>query len=526
MASDSPSPSPSLGAQAVWLLVAKTLGFALSIALPLVLVRRLSQVEFGLYKQVFLIVGSSVAVLPLGFGMSAFYYLPREPLRQGAVVFNILLFHALMGLAAALVIAIRPEVLVWMFNSPELADYAPWIALVLMLWMMGSFLEIITVAMKDVRATMGFIVASQFSKTLLLLIAAAVWGTVGSLIAAAVVHGVLQIAMLTVYLSARFPGFLWAFDWPLLRAQAVYALPVGASGLLLKLQDDVHHGFVSNAFGPAAYAIYAIGVFKLPLVGILRESVSSVVLPRINELETRNESRQILALVATSARKLALGYFAVYAALMVTGPDVISLLFTPQYLPSWPVFAISLTMLPFSILILDPVTRAVDQRFYILGVRVVTFAVMVGVLWMYAARLGLTGVIAVVVAAYLIGWVVAVRRMAVMLHMTRADLRLFAGLERIALAAGLAALLTAVVRSAVMPAAPAIVLAACLPVFGLTYVAVIAGTGVLRPSELTALASEVVRAVWSRRREPPAAPAIAATPVAPATRGVDARLHQ
>jgi len=518
MASESHANPPSLGAQAVWLLVAKTLGFALSIALPLVLVRRLSQVEFGLYKQVFLIVGSSVAVLPLGFGMSAFYYLPREPLRQGAVVFNILLFHAFIGLLAATAITVRPQILAWMFNSPELAGYAPWIALVLVLWMIGSFLEIITVAMKDVRATMGFIVASQFTKTLLLLIAAVVWGTVGALIAAAVVQGVLQIAMLAVYLNTRFPGFLWAFDWPLLREQAVYALPVGASGLLLKLQDDVHHGFVSNAFGPAAYAIYAIGVFKLPLVGILRESVGSVVLPRINELETRNESHQILALVATSARKLALGYFAVYAALMVTGPDVISLLFTPQYLPSWPVFAISLTMLPFSILILDPVTRAVDQRFYILGVRIVTFAIMVGVLWMYSARLGLTGVIAIVVAAYVIGWLVAVRRMAVMLHMTRADLRLFAGIERVALAAGVAALVTAAVRSLVVPAAPVIALAVCLPVFGLVYVAVIAGTGVLKPSELTGLASEVMRAVWSPRRQPAAV-------TAPAAREVDARVH-
>ncbi len=502
MTSESHSPPPSLGAQAVWLLTAKTLGFILSIALPLVLVRRLSQVEFGLYKQVFLIVGSSVAVLPLGFGMSAFYYLPREPLRQGAVVFNILLFHAAIGLFAATAITLRPQILAWMFNSPELTGYAPWIAVVLVLWMMGSFLEIVTVAVKDVRATMGFIIASQFSKTLLLLIAAVGWGTVNSLIAAAVVQGVLQLAMLVIYLNSRFPGFLWAFDWPLLREQAIYALPVGASGLLLKLQDDLHHGFVSNAFGPAAYAIYAIGVFKLPLVGILRESVGSVVLPRINELEARDQRHQILELVATSARKLALAYFAIYAALMVTGPDVLSLLFTTRYLPSWPVFAVSLTILPFSILILDPVTRAVEQRFYILRVRIVIFAVMVGVLWMFAATLGLTGVIGTVVIAYVAGWLVAVRRMAVMLQMTRADLSLFAGLERIALAAGVAALVTAGLRSMVVPAAPAVVLAACLPVFGLVYVGVIAATGVLKPSELTRLMSEVIRAVWSRRSRP------------------------
>ncbi|HEU0252382.1 MAG TPA: hypothetical protein VFR12_05070, partial [Pyrinomonadaceae bacterium] len=63
----------SLTVRALWLLIAKILAFSLSILLPLLLVRRLSQSEFGLYKQAFLVVGSGVALLPLGFQMSAFY---------------------------------------------------------------------------------------------------------------------------------------------------------------------------------------------------------------------------------------------------------------------------------------------------------------------------------------------------------------------------------------------------------------------------------------------------------------------
>lgn len=41
------SAKPSLTAQAFWLLVAKTIGFGLTIVLPLVLVRTLSQADFG-----------------------------------------------------------------------------------------------------------------------------------------------------------------------------------------------------------------------------------------------------------------------------------------------------------------------------------------------------------------------------------------------------------------------------------------------------------------------------------------------
>jgi hypothetical protein len=61
----------SLTARTIWFIGARILAFIFSFALPLLLVRRLSQHEFGVYKQLFLVVGTAVITLPLGFGMSA-----------------------------------------------------------------------------------------------------------------------------------------------------------------------------------------------------------------------------------------------------------------------------------------------------------------------------------------------------------------------------------------------------------------------------------------------------------------------
>jgi O-antigen/teichoic acid export membrane protein len=492
--------APSLGAQALWLLAAKTIGFGLSVALPLVLVRRMSLEEFGLYKQVFLIVGTAVTVLPLGFGMSAFYFLPRARDRQGSIVVNIVLFHAAVGLVVSAALALAPGLLAWVFNNPALTPHARSIAFVVLLWTIGSFLEIVPVALQDVRASTAFIVTSQFSKTTLLLLAAVTVGTIDALIAAAMLQGLVQIAMMLGYMHARFPGFWSAFDGGLLRAQATYALPVGGSGLLLKLQDDIHHAFVSNAFGPALYAVYAIGVFKLPLFGILRESVGSVVLPRINELECQNERRQILMLVAASARKLALVYYPLYAYLMLMGPEVLAVLFTESYVSAWPVFAIALTVVPFSVVVLDPVTRAPGERYFFLRLRLVIFTALGATLWLFAERLGLTGVITTVVAASLLGWAIAVHRMGRLLEAGRRDLGLFAPVARIAAAAAAAALATALVRPLVAgwPAWAALV--ACLPVFAAVYAAGIAFGRVLQPAEMSALAQEVTRVIMRRPR--------------------------
>jgi O-antigen/teichoic acid export membrane protein len=472
---------------------------AFALALPLVLVRRMPPHDFGLYKQMFLIVNTAVIVLPLGFGMSAFYFLPRTRDRQAAVVVNVVLFESVVALAVAATLVLWPGTLAAVFGNPELARLSRSLALVILLWTAGSFLEVVPLAIQDVRASTVFIVASQFTKTSLLL-AAALWaGTVDALIGAAIVQGVLQITMMVTYLHARFPGFWRAADVRLLRGQAAYALPLGVSSLALQLQHDIHHAFVSYTFGPATYALYAVGVFKLPIVGMLRESVGSVVLPRINELETRNASREILLLVATAARKLALVYLPLYAFLMVTGPDVLALLYTPTYAGSWPIFAVSLTLLPFGVLVLDPVTRAHDQRFFMLRLRLALLAAVTVVLWQWSSDLGLVGVIATVVAAQVAGIAFTAIRMARMLGMRRSDLRLFAGVGRAAASAAAAAGVTALLRIWV-GGPPWLVLAACAAVFAVLYAAAAIWSRALRLSEIRTLLTDIAELGASRLR--------------------------
>ena len=99
----------SLKTQSAWLLFAKIVGFGFSFLLPLLVVRYLSKENVGLYRESFLVIVNAVAILPLGFSMSAYYYLSRETERRGAVIFNILLFNTLVGAAAFLTLFFYPQ---------------------------------------------------------------------------------------------------------------------------------------------------------------------------------------------------------------------------------------------------------------------------------------------------------------------------------------------------------------------------------------------------------------------------------
>jgi O-antigen/teichoic acid export membrane protein len=499
----------SLTARAAWFMFARTLALVLSFALPLLLVRRLSQHEFGLYKQAFLIVGTALTTLPLGLGMSAFYFLPREHERRGTIVLNILVCYAVTGGAACLVFLLYPQSLAVIFNSAELVQYAPMIGLVSLLWLTSSFLEIVVIANQEARLASVFIIGSQFTKALLLLAAAIPYGSVSALLYAALIQGLVQTAILLRYLHSRFPGFWRDFNWTMMREQLAYALPLGFAALLLRTQSDVHNYFVSYRFGADVYAIYSIGCFNILLVDLLTDSIGSVMIPRVSYLQSLHRTREIIEVIARMTRKLAAVLFPLYVFLLITGREVIILLFTDRYVASWPIFAINLTVIPLALIAsaYDPVIRAYpEHRYFLIRLRAVLLVVLLATLWLTTKYYGPIGAIAAVVGVSSIERLVTAVRYAKVLGFTRRDAVLFRDPGKLAVSALAAGLLTMVARSLMVDARPLFELAACGLVFTLAYASLVLASGVVTLEERDAIRrplSFVQRFVGARRAVDP-----------------------
>jgi O-antigen/teichoic acid export membrane protein len=485
---DQQKPRRSLTAQAFWLLIAKTVAFMFAFALPVLLTRSLSQNEYGLFKQVFLVVTTAVALLPLGFSMSAYYYLPREndPVRRGQVVLNILLFNLLIGGSACLVLVFWPNVIVQIFRDPAIAGHASLVGAVILVSLFSSVLETLAVANQELGFATISIVAAQLSRTVLLLGAAISFDSVRALLYAALIHGVVQSAVLIWYVSSRFPGFARKFNWSLTVKQVAYALPFGLVGLLYTIQTDLHNYFVSNRFNTATFAVYSIGVAQLPFIGILKESVSSVILPRVNYLQEQGQTREIIVLLAQASRKLSAVIIPVYVFLLITGLEFLTFMFTSAYSESWPIFAINLTMLPLSLLEVDAVTRAYGSyRFFLVRVQVVLSIVNALALWFCISRFGLIGAIGVVVGMNFILRLVLVLRFSEVLGAKLRDLKLFKDVGKVAIASAVAGVLCFGVRSLIMVnySSPLLILAGCFIVFASIYLGVILMLGVATDDE-------------------------------------------
>jgi O-antigen/teichoic acid export membrane protein len=419
------------------------------------------------------VVTTAMTVLPLGVPMSAFYFLPRETTRRRETVLNIVLFHVAVGALACAALVLYPSILTAIFHGAQLAPYSAWIGVAILFWITGAFLDMVAVANDEVRLASAFIIGIQVSRALIFVGAVLFFGTLRSLLAAAILHGAIQTIVLLCYLESRFTGFWRAFDLRMLRDQLSYAIPLGAAGILMIVQTDLHNYFVSNHFGPALFAVYALGTLQLPLMGLIQEATNSVLITRVSFLQKRDEHREIVLLLARAARKLAAVYFPVYVFLMVAGREFIRVLFTARFADSWPIFAVNLTLLPLGIVLLDPLFRAYErERYFLLRFRLVLAAVLILTLWFFTARLGMIGVIAVVVTIAAFERSVMAVHFARLLKVTARDVVLLRDIGKIGIAALAAGIVASLVRVLLLPEGAFVVLAGCGAIFTFVYLGI------------------------------------------------------
>jgi O-antigen/teichoic acid export membrane protein len=450
MSADKPvSTRNGLSIRAALLAAAKVIGFAVALPMPLVLVRTLDQTEFGLYKQVFQILQTSLTLLGLHVGLSAYYFMPRHPDKKPQVAMNVLIFYGTVGSAVALLFAVYPSWITILFKSDELVPHMPLLGLAIMLWLVSSLLEVVTVANSDIRMAALFTVLVHLAKSAMLIAAGLVFKNVHAIVWAAVAQGVLQCLMLFFYLRGRFGKFWLSFDRALFKAQLANAIPFGLGALAYATQADMHNYFVSHYFDPADFAIYAIGCFELPLLNVLVDAVISVLMPEIARREATADYDGIITLWASAIRKLAFFFVPAYTFLFVMRYEFITALFTKNYEAAVAVFTINLFNILLFIAVPTSIIRAFEElKYFRLKLSIAMLPVSFAALYAGIHAAGLVGAVTALVVVQTLDLAIIVLRIGHRLKMSPGDLRRLTPVLRTATAGAVAAIATYMVKLA------------------------------------------------------------------------------
>ncbi|HPF27732.1 MAG TPA: oligosaccharide flippase family protein [Steroidobacteraceae bacterium] len=394
---------PTLRTAASWVLVAKIIGFAISFVIPLAIARALDPEAFGLYRMSFQLVSTTTGLSTLYFGLTAYYYLARDPASRAPAILNILVLYGVVGSLVLLIVSAFPQLLGTIFESGGLVPLAPLVAIVFALSLFALFLEVITAANQEPVHCAAAIVGGSLVRAVFMLGAVAAWGTVESLLLAAIVASVLQCIALVAYTRSRFPTLFERFSPSLFRDQFRYQLPYGLTSLFLLLQTDAHHYFVANHFGEAQFGAYSVGFALLPMLMIAREAVGLTMVPRVSELQQHEQTGEIWRITTRAIEKLALIYLPTVVFLWLTADWVLTALYTEKFANSAPVFQISLLLLLAHMVIVDPIARAYKELGRVLLiVTIATSVCIVLLLVLLADSLSLRGIALVVVVPQLI----------------------------------------------------------------------------------------------------------------------------
>ena len=388
----------SVSHQAGTLFVGRAFAFIFAFALPLVLARILSQEDFGLYKQLFLIHATLVATLTFGFTASLFYFVPHHAKQRHQYVAQTVLALFVIGLVGAGVLIGLKSQVARLLNDPDVEGYIPYVAVFVVLSLVATCLESLMIILKQARAAASTALVSELLRAGLMIAAAAITHSMFVLVLAALAWAACRAAALLVYLrKMKMP--LWTPpEWRRLVEQVRYALPFGLAVIVATLSGTLHQYVVSYFYTPAQFAIYSVGYLQIPLVAIAFESIADVTLVRLTELRYAGLLDEAVRMLGESVTKLCLLLLPLYVWLMISAPDLIVLLFTSRYEASIGVFRIFLITIPLAILNLAYVPRAFADTGFILKVNVVLL-VLVGLLLGLLAPLGLAGAAVATVVA-------------------------------------------------------------------------------------------------------------------------------
>ncbi len=366
----------SLSIQSLLLIMGRFLSLPISFLVPIVLVRNFSVAEFGQYKQLFMIFYLALPLMDFGITQGLIYFIPKYPEIKSRIISQFVNWQFLMCMLLFSCFLIFSDELSLLFtSSAEIGRFIPYIGALLVLWSLSNNLEILLTATKQSLYAGIFIFVSEGLKGAVIIVVALLTGDLKFVLFGFFGIGCVRLVWFLGHLRRQYSGPMWFFDKKLFLELATYSAPLGLAVVVNSMIDYSHQVIVSNQLSAVEFAIYSIGCFQIPFIGIVSMSVSRVAIVKICELHQQNDLANIVVILASSFRKLSLLFFPVFFLLWFIAPEFITLLYTDTYAASVPVFRTFIWILPLAAILVEYTPRSLGDSKYVFKVNCITLIV-------------------------------------------------------------------------------------------------------------------------------------------------------
>ena len=398
---------------------------------PVILVRLLSVEDFGRYREFLLYVTVLMSFAGFGVNSSLLRFVPHDPKAGWRFVDQAIV----MTFVSSLIVVGGMAGLNYVMDGRLVGDYALTVSLYVLLLANLDFWEFLWLAEKRSYAVIGYTTGRLVARIVVVTTTAALTRDVNTIIWALICMEAVRIVISAIGWRVRSRAALKSK--PRWREQLEYCLPFGGALILITLNKSMGGLFVAKLLGPVALAHYAIGIYVQPVITVLRNSLSDVLLP---EMVSRSHEQQAdrLELWRRSTVASAIALAAAGVVLARFADILVVTLFSENYRPAVEIFQLYLLVFVRESLDFGIPLRALNQTTPILRGNAIAIVINAALMLILMPVWGVLGAVAaflisrVVEGAYM-GW-----RMMRAYDVTLSDLAPWGDLLKVVIAAAVA----------------------------------------------------------------------------------------
>jgi O-antigen/teichoic acid export membrane protein len=401
---------------------------------PVVLVRLLPVEAFGRYREFLLYTGVLLTFAAFNVNSSLLHFVPHRPKHAQRFINQ----SILMTLVSSAIAIGGVAVLNHLFAGALVGDNMLAIGIYVALYVNFDFWENLWLAQRRIGAVFAYTTARLVARLSVVITAAALTRDVDVVIWSLVALETVRLSIAIVAWARNrvpSPGEL-PDSW---REQLRFSLPVGAASILITLNSSMGSLFIAKMVGPVGLAHYVIGTYIRPIVQVLRNSLSEVLLPEMSAKHNVQQadplhqwrSMTILAAILLTAAAVVLARFA--------EPLVITI-FTEEYRPAVLVFQIYLLVLLREAFDFAVPLRAINRTAPILRSNIVSIVLNAGLLLLLLPLAGIAGAAVAYVLSRVVEGLYLGSQMARAYSIRPRELVRWGDLGKVALAAAIASL--------------------------------------------------------------------------------------
>jgi O-antigen/teichoic acid export membrane protein len=367
----------SLTKRTTTLIVCRTLNYGVQFLSPVFLTRILDPHAFGQYREFILYAMMSAVFVAFSIPTNLIYFIPKRPEKEREAVSNSAFFLLVTSLAGIIAIFLARDLI----RLKTHYDFVVPLMLYVFLFVNLDFFESYCLGKRRTLAVLFYSTTCMVARIVSVIVAAYISHDIMFILKVMIAVEAAKCAFLAFFFRRHFTRRL---DVALMKEQLRFVVPLGSSAVIGYGNSELAKVVISLTMGVERLALYVIGSYQVPIVGIIRSSVIDALFP---EMTISSESGR-LRLWQRANVVFCFMIFPVFAVFMYHARTFIGTLFPDKYISATPLFRIYLAMMILQCFEMGTPLRTANQnRAFILG-SMISLAVDIGFILAFFRILG------------------------------------------------------------------------------------------------------------------------------------------